>query len=63
MSNAQHSYHRSSPLPRRFPVVSIDDALRVIEKARTTNPITAAKAAHIDRTLAGLALFRRSGGL
>lgn len=63
MSNAQHSYHRSQIVPRRAPIGSIDDALRVIEKARTTNPITAAKAAHIDRTLAGLVLFRRSGGL
>jgi hypothetical protein len=62
MSHTQHSYYRSQII-RRTPIVSIDDALLVIEKARTTNPITAARAAHIDRTLAGLALLRRSGGI
>jgi hypothetical protein len=62
MSSHQHSYYRSQII-RRTPIVSIDDALRVIEKARTTHPILAAKAAHIDRTLAGVALLRRSGGM
>jgi hypothetical protein len=63
MSNAQHSYNRSFPLPRHFPVGSLDEALRVIDEARATNPILAAKSKHIDLTLAAVARLRRAGGL
>lgn len=63
MSNAQNSYNRSFPLPRRFPVGSLSEAVRIIEEAKLTNPIFAARTAHIDRTLAGVVRFQRSGGL
>lgn len=63
MSNAQHSYHRSSPLPRRFPTGSLSEAMRVIDEARATNPILAAKSKHIDATLAAVARLRTAGGL
>jgi hypothetical protein len=62
MSNAQHSYNRSFPLPR-FSNGSISEAVRVIEEIKLTNPIFAARTAHIDRTLAGVVRFQRSGGL
>lgn len=62
MSNAMHSYDRSQA-PKRFPRGSLDEAIRVIDEARTTNPILAAKEKHIDMVLAGLARLRLARGL
>lgn len=63
MSNAQHSYHRSFPLPRRFPVGSLSEAVRVIEESKLTRPMPPALIAHIDRTLDGLVRHMSSRGL
>jgi hypothetical protein len=57
MSNAMHSYDRSQA-PKRFPLGSLDEAIRVIDEARATNPILAARAKHIDMVLSGLARLR-----
>lgn len=59
MSNAQQGY----PLPRRFPNGSLSEAVRVIEEAKLTNPILAAKSKHIDATLAAVARLRCAGSL
>jgi hypothetical protein len=61
MSNA--TQNRSQALPRRFPAGSISEAVRVIEESLMTLPMSPARIAHIDRTLAGLARLFPSRGL
>lgn len=61
MNATTHS--RTYALPRRFPIGSLSEAVRVIEESMLTQPIPPARLAHIKRTLDGLANLRRAGGL